>query len=274
MVAPEIRNDIADSHHRSLAACVYVRTCGRIVEHVEAECILKVHRRTTPFAPAVAIFVHTRHAEVRLEGVLRGPLRADHPAPCNHVLRRVVAFQGETVSIVFLQRASAVVHHVLCQLGGFLQVSLVELSAHAGLCQINLGQQTLGAVFVETSFGALLGQQFDGLLQSHDDIFVDIGFLHFWLVVIGAGCNHAGVVVYDGYIAKRANQVEVGHSFPQQTFAHGLVLHSLRGSTFLNIVAHHIGVAVDSPQRVGHVADMLVVGCQSEAQESRIVATV
>ena len=53
--------------------------------------------------------------------------------------------------------------------------------------------------------------------------------------------------MHDGHIAKGAHQIEVGHSLPQQTLAHSLVLHSLRGTAILNVVAHDVGVAVDSP---------------------------
>ena len=45
---------------------------------------------------------------------------------------------------------------------------------------------------------------------------------------------------------------------------------------WLEVLDEAQGIIIEdtAPQRVGHVADMLVVGCQSEAQESRIVATV
>ena len=64
LVAPEVRHNVANGHHSSLTTGVDVRSRSGIVKHVEAEGILQVYRRATPFAPYITVFIDTGHAEV------------------------------------------------------------------------------------------------------------------------------------------------------------------------------------------------------------------
>ena len=107
-------------------------------------------------------------------------------------------------------------------------------------------------------------QQIHGLLQCHEDVLIDVGLLHLVQVVIVAGGNVHRVVVHDGHIAERANEVEVGHGLPGKALAHALVLHRLRAGSALDGVVDGVGMANLSPQRVGHVHQVLIGAVERE----------
>ena len=112
-------------------------------------------------------------------------------------------------------------------------------------------------------------QQFHGLLQCHQDVLIDVGLLHLVQVVIVAGGNVHRVVVHDGHIAEGAHEVEVGHGLPGEAFAHALVLHSLRAGSALDGVVDGVGMANLSPERVGHVHQVLIGAVEREVHIGR-----
>ena len=88
--------------------------------------------------------------------------------------------------------------------------------AESRLGQIHLGQQGLGTVLVDTAVvgGVFLGQQFDGLLQDHDDVVIDRADLGLVQGVRLLAVDDFRRIVNDGNSTERAYQVEISHSLP------------------------------------------------------------
>ena len=171
------------------------------------------------------------------------------PTPCDKALIGSVVGATEDVFVIFHEGASTVLDDIKRCGTCLLQIVAVQFASHASSSEQHLGIETFSAVVVNTSRCALsFGKQFHRLFQSHQNVVVNIGFLHLIEAVVVTCCNVGRVVVHDRYIAKTTYQEEVGHCFPSKAFAHTLFFHALRGGRSLDGVIHSVGMTNFCPE--------------------------
>ena len=75
-----------------------------------------------------------------------------------------------------------------------------------------------------------IGTYLSSLFQGHDDILIDVSFLHLDNSIIGSGRNLLTIVMDNGNFTESTSQEEIGDGLPGQTLTHSLILACLRGA--------------------------------------------